>query len=130
VNDQAAAALLRLSAMALVALAVGMVLAVFAAGAATADGEVGLATVQDAVFFFGPLAAIAMLALIIVLALTRPPSLRIRRRATRGVAVAYAIVGIAIAVGLRGTWWVALGGAITALSAGLAWWLLGRPTPA
>lgn len=125
-NSQAGAALLRLAAFALAAVLVGLVLAVFARGASTPDEQQGLATVQTAVFFFGPIAAIATLAFIVVLALTRPASLTLRRRAARRVAIAYAIMGAALAIALVSTWWGVIGGAACAITAGLAWWLLGR----
>jgi hypothetical protein len=128
-TSQAGVALLRLAAFCLAAVCVGLVLAVFAAGASTADEQAGIATVQTAVFFFGPIAAIATLAFIVVLALTRPASLALRRRAARAVAVAYAILGAALAIALASTWWGLLGGAACTLTAGLAWWMLGRPEP-
>ena len=125
-SAQAGVALLRLSAFAVAAALVGLVLAVFAAGASTTSEQTGIATLQTAVFFFGPLAAIAALAFIVVLALTRPESLVHRRRAARGVAVAYAAIGIGIAIALSGTWWGLLAGTFAAVAAGLAWWFLGR----
>ena len=125
-NAQAGVALLRLAAFLVAAVLVGLVLAVFARGASTSDETTGIATVQTAVFFFGPLAAIATLAFIVVLALTRPVSLALRRRATRFVAVAYALIGAALAITLSGTWWGLLGGTAAAVAAGLSWWFLGR----
>ena len=126
-NVQAGVALLRLSAFAVAAVLVGLVLAVFARGASTPDESTGIATLQTAVFFFGPIAAIATLAFIVVLALTRPASLAVRMRAARIVAVAYAVLGVALAVTLASTWWGLLGGTAAAVSAALAWWMLGKP---
>lgn len=125
---QAGAALLRVAAFAVAAVLVGLVLAVFAAGASTADEEVGITTLQTAVFFFGPLAAIATLAFIVVLALTRPASLVIRLRATRIVALAYGAIGVGLAIALASTWWGLLGGLASAVAATGSWWLLGRTT--
>ena len=125
-NTQAGVALLRLAAFLVAAVLVGLVLAVFARGASTPDEVTGIATVQTAVFFFGPLAAIATLAFIVVLALTRPVSLSLRRTTARYVAVAYALIGAALAITLSGTWWGLLGGTAAAVAAGLAWWFLGR----
>jgi hypothetical protein len=125
-NAQAGAALLRIAAFGVAATFVGVVLAVFASGASTPDEGVGIATLQTAVFFFGPIAAIAALAFIVVLALTRPASLALRRRAARIVAVAYAVIGAGLAVLLSSTWWGLLGGIASAGAAALAWWLLGR----
>lgn len=125
-TDQAGVTLLRLSAFGVVAVLVGVVLAVFAAGASTPSEEEGIATLQTAVFFFAPLAAIAALAFIVVLALTRPVSLRLRRRTTRIVALAYAVTGAALAAALAGAWWGLLGGALSAVCAAIAWWMLGR----
>lgn len=126
----AGAALLRLSAFFVAAVLVGLVLAVFARGASTEDEETGLATIQTAVFFFGPLAAIATLAFIIVLALTRPVSLAVRARAARAVALAYSAIGVGLAILLATTWWGLLGGGSAAVTGALAWWLLGRPDTA
>ena len=126
-SGQAAAALLRLAAFGVAAVLVGVVLAVFAAGASTADETTGIATLQTAVFFFGPIAAIATLAFIVVLALTRPASLALRRKAARAVAMAYALIAAALAALLSSTWWGLLGGIAAAIAAALAWWLLGRP---
>lgn len=126
-NEQAGVALLRLAAFGIAAVLVGLVLAVFAAGASTADEETGLATVQAAVFFFAPLAAIATLAFIVVLALTRPVSLAHRLRAARVVAVVYAIIGVGLALALSTTWWGLFGGLSSAMAAALGWWFLGRP---
>lgn len=128
-TSQAGAGLLRLAAFSLAAVLVGLVLAVFAAGASTPDERIGISTIQTAVFFFGPLAAIATLAFIVVLALTRPASLALRRRTARRVAMAYALIGIATAIALSSTWWGLLGGAACAITASLAWWTLGRPDP-
>lgn len=129
-NAQAGVALLRLAAFGVAAVLVGLVLAVFATAASTPDEESGIATLQTAVFFFGPLAAIATLAFIVVLALTRPASLGLRRRTTRNVALAYAAIGAGLALLLASTWWGLLGGTGSAVAAGLAWWLLGRRDPA
>lgn len=125
-TDQAAVALLRLAALGIAAVLVGVVLAVFAAGASAPSEAAGIATVQTAVFFFAPLAAIATLAFIVVLALTRPLSLLLRRRATRIVAAAYALTGAVLAAALAGAWWGLLGGGLSAVCAALAWWMLGR----
>lgn len=105
-SSQAGVALLRLAAFAVAAILVGVVLAVFSTGASTPDETIGIATLQTAVSFFGPIAAIATLAFIVVLALTRPASL---------------------AVLLSGTWWGLLGGIGSTAAAALSWWLLGRP---
>ena len=129
-NDQAGVALLRLAAFGVAGVLVVLVLAVFGAGAAPADEETGLATVQAAVFFFAPLAAIATLAFIVVLALTRPVSLAHRRRAVRVVTVVYAIIGAGLAAALSTTWWGLFGGLASAIAAVLGWWLLGRPRDA
>lgn len=126
-TSQAGAALLRLAAFGVAAVLVGVVLAVFAAGASTPDETVGIATLQTAVFFFGPIAAMATLAFIVVLALTRPASLALRRRAARGVALAYAVIAAGLAALMSSTWWGLLGGLASAIAAALAWWLLGRP---
>ena len=128
-NAQAGAALLRIAAFGVAATFVGVVLAVFATGASTPDEGTGIATLQTAVLFFGPIAAIATLAFIVVLALTRPASLALRRRAARVVAVAYAVIGAGLAVLLSSTWWGLLGGIASAGAAALAWWLLGRDDP-
>lgn len=126
-TSQAGAALLRLAAFGVAAVLVGVVLAVFAAGASTPDETTGIATLQTAVFFFGPIAAIATLAFIVVLALTRPASLAVRRKAARVVAIAYALIAAGLAALLSSTWWGLLGGIASAIAAALAWWLLGRP---
>ena len=126
-SGQAGVALLRLAAFGVAAVLVGVVLAVFAAGASTPNETTGIATLQTAVFFFGPIAAIATLAFIVVLALTRPASLALRRRAARIVALAYAVIAAGLAVLLTSTWWGLLGGIASAIAAALAWWLLGRP---
>ena len=128
-NAQAGAALLRIAAFGVAAVLVGVVLAVFATGASTPDEGPGIATLQTAVFFFGPIAAIATLAFIVVLALTRPASLALRRRAARIVAIAYAVIGAGLAILLSSTWWGLLGGIASAGAAALAWWLLGRQDP-
>lgn len=126
-TSQAGAALLRLAAFGVAAVLVGVVLAVFAAGASTPDETTGIATLQTAVFFFGPIAAIATLAFIVVLALTRPASLALRRKAARVVALAYAVVAAGLAALMSSTWWGLLGGIASAVAAALAWWMLGRP---
>jgi len=127
VSSQAGVALLRLAAFGVAAVLVGVVLAVFSTGASTPDESSGIATLQTAVFFFGPIAAIATLAFIVVLALTRPASLALRRRAARIVAAAYFLIAGALALLLSGTWWGLLGGIGSAVAAALSWWLLGRP---
>lgn len=126
-TSQAGVALMRLAAFGVAAVLIGVVLAVFAAGASTPDETTGIATLQTAVFFFGPIAAIATLAFIVVLALTRPASLAVRRTAARVVAIAYAVIAAALAALLSSTWWGLLGGLASAVAAALAWWLLGRP---
>ena len=126
-SGQAGVALLRLSAFGVAAILVGLVLAVFSTGASTPDEVTGITTLQTAVFFFGPIAAIATLAFIVVLALTRPASLAHRRTASRVVAVCYSIVGAALALLLSSTWWGLLGGLASGIAAALGWWLLGRP---
>lgn len=126
-TSQAGVALLRVAAFGVAAVLVGVVLAVFGAGASTADEETGIATLQTAVFFFGPIAAIATLAFIVVLALTRPASLAVRRKAASVVAIAYALIAAGLAALLSSTWWGLLGGIASAVAAALAWWLLGRP---
>lgn len=123
-NSQAGGALLRIAAFAVAAVLTGLVLAVFARGAATTDESQGIATLQTAVFFFGPLAAIAALAFIVVLALTRPVSLAVRRRAARAVALAYCAIGVGLALLLATTWWGLLGGGAAAVAAALSWWFL------
>lgn len=109
-SDSAAVALLRLSALAVAAVLVGVVLAVFATGASLSDESAGIATVETAVFFFGPLAAIGTLGFIVVLALTRPMTLALHRRAARVVALVYAAIGAILAAALRDTWWGLIGG--------------------
>jgi hypothetical protein len=126
-SAQAGVALLRLAAFGVAATLVGLVLAVFSAGASTPDEVAGIATLQTAVFFFGPIAAIATLAFIVVLALTRPASLAHRRTTARIVAVGYVIVGTGLALLLASTWWGLIGGLASGIAAVLAWWLLGRP---
>lgn len=128
-NSQAGVALLRIAAFGVAAILVGLVLAVFAAGASTPEEQTGIATLQTAVFFFGPLAAIATLAFIVVLALTRPVSLALRRRAARIVAIVYTVLGLGLAALLASTGWGLLGGLASAAAAAIAWWLLGRPDP-
>lgn len=124
---QAGAALLRLSALGVAAVLVGLVLVVFAAGASDPEESTGIATLQTAVFFFGPIAAIAALAFIVVMVLTRPASLPQRRRAARITAAAYAIVGALLAVLLMGTTWGLLVSAASAVAACGAWMLLRTP---
>lgn len=99
--------LLRLAATIAALLAVGFVLATFVSGAQFEDENEGIETLRSAVFFFGPIAAILTLAFIVILALTRPVSMRLpqRRAAARIVAVVYAICGIATAFGLRQVEW-------------------------
>lgn len=126
-TTQAGVALLRLAAFGVAATLVGLVLAVFSTGASTPDEVAGIATLQTAVFFFGPIAAIATLAFIVVLALTRPASLAHRRTTARIVTVCYTIVGAGLALLLSSTWWGLLGGLASGIAAALAWWLLGRP---
>lgn len=129
-SKQAGASLLRLAAFGVAAILVGVVLAVFATGASTPDEGTGIATLQTAVFFFGPIAAIATLAFIVVLALTRPVSLAVRLGTARVVAIVYVVVAAGLAIVLASTWWGLLGGIASAIAAALAWWLLGRPDPA
>lgn len=134
----AGVALLRMAAVLLAALGVGMVLAVFSAGAQQEDEDAGLSTVQAAVLFFGPIAAILALAFIVVLALTRPVSMAIpaRRRAARAACWAYALLGALAAAWLRDLSWALLLGLGTA-ACGLAGWAFlrrgeeppGRPVP-
>jgi hypothetical protein len=124
-RPSAGAALLRLSAFGVAAVLVGLVLAVFATAASDPDEVSGLAMAQTAVFFFGPLAAIATLAFIVVLALTRPASLRVRRRAARATAAAYVVIGAGLALVLMGTTWGLLGSAASGMAALAAWALLG-----
>lgn len=121
-------ALVRLSAFGAVAVAVGLVLATFGTGASQSNEEAGLATLQVAVYFFGPIAAILALAFIVVLALTRPASMALagRRRAARVVALGYGLAGALMVVAVRSLPWaslICLGVAITALG---AWWLMRR----
>lgn len=126
-NSQAGVALLRLASLAVAAVLVGLVLAVFSRGASTEDEVTGLATVQTAVFFFGPIAAIATLAFIVVLALTRPMSLAQRQRSVRVVALIYVALGTGLAALLRSTWWGLIGGTVAAIAAAVSWWFLSRP---
>jgi hypothetical protein len=126
-SAQAGVALLRVAAFGVAATLIGLVLAVFSAGASTPDEVAGIATLQTAVFFFGPIAAIATLAFIVVLALTRPASLAHRQTAARVVAICYAVVGAGLALLLSSTWWGLIGGLASGIAAALAWWLLGRP---
>lgn len=128
-TDQAGVSLLRLAALGVAAVLVGLVLTVFAAGASTPDEATGIDTLQTAVFFFGPLAALATLGFIVVLAITQPRSLEVRRRATRLIALAYAAAGIVLASLLSPLWWALLGGAASAVAACVAWWQLGRAAP-
>lgn len=124
---QAGAALLRLSAFGVAAVLVGLVLVVFAAGASDPVESTGLATLQTAVFFFGPLAAIAALAFVVVMVLTRPASLPLRRRAARATSAAYALIGALLAVVLIGTTWGLLVSAASGVAACAAWMLLRDP---
>ncbi|MFM9135874.1 MAG: hypothetical protein ACKOT0_10680 [bacterium] len=133
----AGVALLRMAAVLLAALGVGMVLAVFSAGAQQSDEAAGLSTVQTAVLFFGPIAAVLTLAFIVVLALTRPASLAIpgRRRAARATCWTYAVLGVLAAVWLRTLSWALLLGLATTACAVAGWVFLrraeelpGRPT--
>jgi len=125
-SQAAGVALLRLAAVTAAAITIGLVLATFSTGASTADEETGLETVQVAVLFFGPIAAIMTLAFIVVLALTRPASMAMpsRRRTARWVAVAYAVVGVLSALVLMALPWALIMGLGTAMAAGGAWWLL------
>lgn len=126
---QAGAALLRLSAFGVAAVLVGLVLVVFAAGASDPQESSGLATLQTAVFFFGPLAAIATLAFIVVMVLTRSSSLPHRRRAARAVSAAYAVIAALLAVLLIGSVWGLLISAASAVAACGAWMLLRDAQP-
>jgi uncharacterized membrane protein len=108
VSSQAlAVGLLRLAATVAALLAVAFVLATFVSGAQFEDENEGIETLRSAVFFFGPIAAILTLAFIVILALTRPVSMRMpnRRAAARTVAVVYAIGGLLAALGLRQVEW-------------------------
>lgn len=130
-NSQAAGvALLRLAAVTAAAISIGLVLATFSTGASTADEEAGLETVQVAVLFFGPIAAIMTLAFIVVLALTRPASMAMlsRRRTARWVAIAYVFLGVVSALALTALPWALIMGIATAMAAGGAWWLLREPS--
>ena len=131
-SSPAGIALIRLAAVALAAVGVGLVLATFSTGASTADEEAGLQTVQVAVLFFGPIAALLTLAFIVVLALTRPVSMAMasRRRAARMVALAYAVLGLLAAALLASLPWALIGGLATAGCAAAAWWLLRERTDA
>lgn len=124
----AGVALLRVAAVLLAALGVGLVLAVFSAGAQQPDEAAGLSTLQTAVLFFGPIAAMLTLAFIVVLALTRPASLAIpgRRRAARVTCWAYAILGGLAAVSLRTLSWALLLGMATTACALAGWAFLRR----
>lgn len=124
---QAGAALLRLSAFGVAAVLVGLVLVAFAAGASDPEESSGVATLQAAVFFFGPIAGIAALAFIVIMVLTRPASLPHRRRAARAAAAAYAIVSALLAVLLMGTTWGLLIAAGSAVAACGSWMLLREP---
>ena len=128
-SEQAGVALLRVAALGVAAVLIGLVLAVFAAGASSPDEQAGIGALQLAVFFFGPLAGIGALAFIVVLALTRPASMVHRRRAARAVALAYVVVSMLLAVLLVGTWWGLLLALGSAGAAALAWWMLRTPGP-
>ncbi len=122
----AGVSLLRASAVLLAAAGIGLVLTVFATGAQDPDELQGLATVQAAVLFFGPIAAVLALAFIVVLALTRPTSMAIpgRRRGARGACWAYAALGLLGAVLLRDLpWAVVLGVGTTACAVAARWFL-------
>ena len=127
--QSAGVALLRVAAVAAAAIGVGLVLATFTTGASTPDEATGLETLQTAVFFFGPIAALLTLAFIVVLALTRPASMAMpsRRRAARIVAAAYAALGVVSAVVLSTLPWAVAGGVIAAGASAGAWWLLREP---
>ncbi len=129
-SQSAGVALLRLAAFAVAAIAVGLVLATFGVGAATADEDAGLQTVQVAVLFFGPIAALLTLAFIVVLALTRPVSMQMpaRRRAARIVAISYVAVGLVTAIVLSSLPWAVIAGVGAAISSVGAWWLLREPS--
>lgn len=122
---------LRLAAFAAAGVMLSLVLATFMTAVQIAPliGErESLDTVATAVLFFGPMAGILTLAFIVVLALTRPVSMRMpgRRRATRAVALGYIALGLVLAVWLRPLLW---GWAIALLASTLgllAWWLLHR----
>ena len=124
-------ALLRLSAFAAAGVMVALVASIFMAAVQIAPlvGErESLDAAQLAVLFFGPLAGILTLAFIVTLALTRPVSMAVpsRRRTARGTALAYAILGAALALWFRPLAWgwaVALIGAVLALS---SWLVLRR----
>ena len=129
-SQSAGVALLRLAAFAVAAIAVGLVLATFGVGAATADEDAGLQTVQVAVLFFGPIAALLTLAFIVVLALTRPVSMQMpaRRQAARVVAIAYLALAILASVVLSTLAWAVIAGVGAAISSVGAWWLLREPS--
>ena len=129
-SQSAGLALLRLAAFAVAAIAVGLVLATFGVGAATADEDAGLQTVQVAVLFFGPIAALLTLAFIVVLALTRPVSMQLpgRRQAARVVAIAYLALAIVASVVLSSLAWAVIAGGGAAISCVGAWWLLREPS--
>ena len=122
----AGVALLRLAAFALAAIGVGLVLATFGAGASSTDESAGLATVQVAVLFFGPIAALLTLAFIVVLALTRPVSMQMpsRRRAARIAAIAYLAIGILTVIVLLSLPWAVISGLVAVVASAGAWWLL------
>ncbi|MFM7598479.1 MAG: hypothetical protein ACKOFP_01715 [Actinomycetota bacterium] len=129
--QSAGVALIRLAAVALAGVGMGLVLATFGTGASSADEEAGLATVQVAVLFFGPIAALLTLAFIVVLALTRPASMAMpsRRRAARGVCVAYLVAGLLAGVALMSLAWALIGSLVTAGCSGGAWWMLREQPP-
>jgi len=129
--QSAGVALIRLAAVALAGVSMGLVLATFGTGASSADEEAGLATVQVAVLFFGPIAALLTLTFIVVLALTRPASMAMpsRRRAARSVCVAYGVAGLMAGVALMSLAWALIGSVVAAGCSAGAWWML-REQPA
>lgn len=129
-SESAGVALLRLAAFAAAAVAVGLVLATFSAGASSTDEAIGLQTLQVAVLFFGPIAALLTLAFIVILALTRPVSMRMpsRRRAARMVAIAYVVIGLLATLVLSTLAWGVIGGVSAAVASAAAWWLLRERT--
>jgi hypothetical protein len=124
----AGVALIRLAATAFAALCVGLVLATFMVGAQQTDEQVGLDRIQVAVFFFGPIAAIATLAFIVVLALTRPRSMAIptRRRGARATAIGYTVVGLIAGLLTLALAWAVVLAIVTVVCAAGAWWFLRR----
>jgi len=122
----AGVSLLRTAALIVPAVLVGLILATFAAGASQTDEAAGLERIQVAVLFFGPLAAIATLAFIVILALTRPRSISLarRRRTARWCSVAYTALGIVLIGLLTSLWWAVIGGIATSASAAAAWYFI------